>query len=264
MKKIKIIMSVVLICLIMLFACIPKVSAYSNYVTLDNTEIILFNTEHSVTMTEVIDIDRAFNFGNLTLEYTFRKSNDDYFLYLYRYEYFANGVWYNDFLDEYIDISSEVFDLIGVESSDRDYINDIKSVLDKNILYITITLEDFDGYIYPIINIHDTDFYYTEYELELQPFINQGDFVSYTYLYDFELEFVHTTMLYETYLYNRYRLDGNSLSQIEDISITDWLINSVGGLFDTPILGGISIGDILMFVLAIGLLFLFLRFFAGG
>lgn len=264
MKKIKYITCAVLVCLIMLFACIPKASAYSEYVSLNNVDTILYQTEHSITMSEVVDIDRAFNFGNLTLDYTYRRVNDEYYLYIYRYEYFANGVFINDTLDESIELSSEVFNLIGDESEDRDYIEYLYNVFDTNILFVTITLEDDLGYIYPTINIHDKNFYFVEYEFELEPFLNQGDYVSYTYLYDFELEFIHTTMLYETYLYNRYRLDGNSLAQIGEVSITDWLINSVGGLFDTPILGGVSIGDILMFILAIGLLFLFLRFFAGG
>lgn len=266
MKKIKIIMSAVLVCLIMLFACIPKVSAYDNYVSLNNRDTILFNTTHYVVCDWTLD-NNGNSFGELELdyEYTIDENDDIYYLHIYGYSFQGNGYSFPDRDDISIELDKTAFDEIGTISEDRQYIDYQYELLQRNQLYITAYLDVVsDTQIIPYINIHSADYEVDSDWIELMAFDWNGYYVEPCYIYDIPLELVHTTMLYETYLYNRYRIDGNSLSQIEDISITDWLINSVGGLFDTPILGGVSIGDILMFVLAIGLLFLFLRFFAGG
>lgn len=263
MKKIKYLMCAVLVCLITLFACIPKVSAYSDYTSINNTETVLYDTEHEITITNSLDINSN-GFGNLSLYYTYRLIDGQTFLWIFGYEYDANGVSYSDRDDFYIKVDDELLNLIDVESDDRIYIDYIKNTLDTYMIYLDIQFVQYEvGYITPLLVFHDKDYNWFENELELIEF-EESDFFVNGFTNDIPLEVVHTNMLYETYLYNRYRLDGNTLSQIEDISIIDWLINSVGGLFDTPILGGVSIGDILMFVLAIGLLFLFLRFFAGG
>lgn len=45
---------------------------------------------------------------------------------------------------------------------------------------------------------------------------------------------------------------------------TGWIAQAVGGLMDFEIMGGFSIGGLLAVIVSIGLLFAFLRFFAGG
>lgn len=50
----------------------------------------------------------------------------------------------------------------------------------------------------------------------------------------------------------------------EDISWTDWLGNAIGGVFDTPLFGGATLGTVLGICVAIGVMMFILKKFAGG
>lgn len=50
----------------------------------------------------------------------------------------------------------------------------------------------------------------------------------------------------------------------EDISWTDWLGNALGGVFDTPLFGGATLGTVLGICVALGVVMLILKKFAGG
>lgn len=267
MKKINIIMFSVLVCLIMLFACIPKVNAYSEYVSDIDIEQVLYKNNHKLSTNLYIESGYTNYIGNLTFDYGYEEVEGLTYLYIFRYYMEIYGGNTSQFIDNtvswYIDLNQEVFNQIGVETNDLQAVQSLYELLERSTIKMSVYLNVDGNIITPVVAFVDYD-YFTDSEFELAPFNRVQPMYSGTLVSGIEMEFLHTNLLNQTYLYNAYRSDGNTLSKIEDVSITDWLINSVGGLFDTPILGGISIGDILMFVLAIGLLFLFLRFFSGG
>lgn len=267
MKKIKIIMSAVLVCLTLLFACIPKASAYSEYTSDLDVEQVLYYNNHIIKTDLYLESGYTNYLGNLEFHYSYELIDGVTYLYIFRYIMEIYGGDTPQVIDNlvqwHLDLNQEVFDEIGNESNDLQFVDYLYEILERSTINMNIVLSVDGNTITPTVGFVDYD-YITDHEFELASFNRVQPMFSDCIVNGIEMDFVHTNLLNQTYLFNAYRADGNSLSKIEDVSITDWLINSVGSLFDTPILGGISIGDILMFVLAIGLLFLFLRFFAGG
>lgn len=56
----------------------------------------------------------------------------------------------------------------------------------------------------------------------------------------------------------------NVLNPIQDVNFVDFIVNSVGSFLDFEILPGLSLTAILNLIICIGLVMMFLRFFAGG
>lgn len=54
------------------------------------------------------------------------------------------------------------------------------------------------------------------------------------------------------------------LNPLEEVSFVDWLINAIGGFMDFEIAPGMSLSNILMFILMIAIVLIFLKLFAGG
>lgn len=64
--------------------------------------------------------------------------------------------------------------------------------------------------------------------------------------------------------FDAFRRNFNSKYNVEWGDIGDFLSSSVGGFFDTNLFGTFSIGDALMTIIAIGMVVVFLKIFAGG
>lgn len=266
MNKLKILLCSIFCCLIVFLSSIPKASAYSGYVSLNNRDTILFNTTHYVVCDWTLD-NNGNSFGELELdyEYTIDENEDAYYLHIYGYSFQGNGYSFPDRDDISIELDKTVFDEIGTISEERQYIDYQYELLTLNELYISCYFEvTGTDQLTPYINIHDIEFNVDSGWIELMAFDWNYYYIEPCYIYDIPLELVHTTMLHETYLYNRYRIDGNSLSQLGEMSITEWLEDSIGGFFDTNLFGDFTIGDIVLLALSMGLLFMFLRFFVGG
>ena len=55
-----------------------------------------------------------------------------------------------------------------------------------------------------------------------------------------------------------------NVAEVDDFTISDFLVSAVGGFFDATLFGSITFGDIFLVMIGIVLVVLFLKFFAGG
>lgn len=74
-------------------------------------------------------------------------------------------------------------------------------------------------------------------------------------------EMIHTEYLYQRW----YHYETEYVPPVPELTgFSEWIVNGVGAFLDFEIVPGISITSILLFCLALGLMFVFLRFFMGG
>ena len=74
-------------------------------------------------------------------------------------------------------------------------------------------------------------------------------------------EMIHTEYLYQRW----YHFETEYVPPVPELTgFSEWIVNGVGAFLDFEIVPGISITNILLFCLALGLMFVFLRFFMGG
>lgn len=55
-----------------------------------------------------------------------------------------------------------------------------------------------------------------------------------------------------------------NVAEVDDFTISEFLVSAVGGFFDATLFGAITFGDIFLVLIGIVLVVLFLKFFAGG
>lgn len=74
-------------------------------------------------------------------------------------------------------------------------------------------------------------------------------------------EMIHTEYLYQRW----YHYETEYVPPVPELTgFSEWIVDGVGAFLDFEIVPGISITNILLFCLALGLMFVFLRFFMGG
>lgn len=110
-------------------------------------------------------------------------------------------------------------------------------------------------------------------------FLNQynGSQVQAVYIYSYDINFysfesidlVFAMSGYVVREFDYLQYDLNDLTSHidtsgESVSFSDWIVDAVSGFLDTDIIGSFSISDILMFILAIGLVIMIIKFFMGG
>ena len=180
-------MSAVLVCLTMLFACIPKASAYSSYISDLDLEQVLYCNNHKISTEINLENGYTNSISNLTFYYGYELEEDETYLYIFMYEFEVydgtNPRLIKESCQWYIPLNQEVFDEIGTEGNDAQIIDQQFELLTRSTIKMSLYLQVEGNTITPIVNFVDYD-YITDNEFEMQSFDRVQPMFQYVLLND--------------------------------------------------------------------------------